>query len=139
MLYNATANTSFYCKWAKLEVGSVATEFSPPSIAEELPKCYRYFIKLQTAIMPAYSTSSTSARYSICLPTNMRIVPTINFSSGNGYIMYNGTSHAVTANTVYIMIGNIITITAITTGLSGNNSCSFTTGTDVVMSLDAEI
>lgn len=43
MLYNATANTSFYCKWAKLEIGSVATEFSPPSIAEELPKCQRYY------------------------------------------------------------------------------------------------
>ena len=43
MLYNSTANTSFYCKWAKLEIGSVATEFSPPSIAEELPKCQRYY------------------------------------------------------------------------------------------------
>ena len=46
MLYNGTANTSFYCKWAKLEIGSVATEFSPPSIAEELQKCYRYYKKI---------------------------------------------------------------------------------------------
>ena len=30
-------------EWVKLEVGSVATEFSPPSIAEELPKCQRYY------------------------------------------------------------------------------------------------
>ena len=29
--------------WWKLEVGSVATEFSPPSIAEELVKCQRYY------------------------------------------------------------------------------------------------
>lgn len=43
MLYNATANTSFYCKWAKLEIGSVATEFSLPNIAEEMPKCQRYY------------------------------------------------------------------------------------------------
>lgn len=29
--------------WWKLEIGSVATEFSPPSIAEELVKCQRYY------------------------------------------------------------------------------------------------
>lgn len=29
--------------WWKLEIGSVATEFSPPSIAEELPKCQRFY------------------------------------------------------------------------------------------------
>ena len=36
-------NSSIDVEWAKLEIGSVATEFSPPSIAEELPKCQRYY------------------------------------------------------------------------------------------------
>lgn len=38
-----TASTETNIYWAKLEIGSVATEFSPPSIAEELPKCQRYY------------------------------------------------------------------------------------------------
>ena len=42
VVISATTETKIY--WAKLEIGSVATEFSPPSIAEELPKCERYFL-----------------------------------------------------------------------------------------------
>ena len=36
-------NQTFNIEWIKLEVGSAATEFSPPSIAEELVKCQRYY------------------------------------------------------------------------------------------------
>lgn len=39
-------------EWAKLEKGSVATNFTPPNIAEEMPKCLRYFEKRD------YNTSS---------------------------------------------------------------------------------
>ena len=40
-IITTTTPTTIY--WAKVEIGSVATEFSPPSIAEELPKCQRYY------------------------------------------------------------------------------------------------
>ena len=36
---------SFVPNWVKLEVGDVATEYTPPLIAEELTKCYRYYRK----------------------------------------------------------------------------------------------
>ena len=39
-------NSNVVFEWAKLEIGSVATEFTPPSIAEELQKCYRYYKKI---------------------------------------------------------------------------------------------
>ena len=42
----STGNSDVVFEWAKLEIGSVATEFSPPSIAEELQKCYRYYKKI---------------------------------------------------------------------------------------------
>ena len=76
MLYNATANTSFYCKWAKLEIGSVATEFSPPSIAEELPKCQRYY--------QIRSNSYTIETNAIDRPIPMKTNGTIGTTTING-------------------------------------------------------
>lgn len=82
MLYNETANTSFYCKWAKLEIGSVATEFSPPSIAEELPKCQRYFL-IRRGYSRALSQYSLYQAY-IGFGTQMRIAPTPKVYAVNG-------------------------------------------------------
>ena len=82
MFYNATANTSFYCKWAKLEIGSVATEFSPPSIAEELPKCQRYFL-IRRGYSRALSQYSFYQAY-IGFGTQMRIAPTPKVYAVNG-------------------------------------------------------
>lgn len=80
MLYNSTANTSFYCKWAKLEIGSVATEFSPPSIAEELPKCQRYY--------QIRSNSYTIETNAIDRPIPMRVNGTIGTTTITG-VEYN--------------------------------------------------
>ena len=76
MLYNSTANTSFYCKWAKLEIGSVATEFSPPDIAEELQKCQRYY--------QIRSNSYTIETNAIDRPIPMRVNGTIGTTTING-------------------------------------------------------
>lgn len=55
--------------WWKLEIGSVATAFSPPSIAEELPKCQRYY--------QIRSNSYTIETNAIDRPIPMRVNGTI--------------------------------------------------------------
>lgn len=62
-------NSSVDIEWAKLEIGSVATEFSPPNIAEELPKCQRYY--------QIRSTSYTIETNAIDRPIPMRVNGTI--------------------------------------------------------------
>lgn len=43
MLYNSLANATFYCSYAKLEIGNASTLYTPPMLAEEMPKCQRFF------------------------------------------------------------------------------------------------
>ena len=80
-------------EWAKLEVGSVATEFSPPNIAEELQKCYRYYKKITNLQQQTYSGlgiaygDGTGARTNI--EGTFRTVPTVT-SSGSFAIVANG-------------------------------------------------
>lgn len=61
--------------WVKLEIGSVATEFSPPSIAEELPKCQRYY--------QIRSNSYTIETNAIDRPIPMRVNGTIGTTTIN--------------------------------------------------------
>ena len=96
MLYNGTANTSFYCKWAKLEIGSVATEFSPPSIAEELPKCQRYYENVYASDMWG-TVSGTSYVVANCIfKTPKRTTPTLGIKNPMT-IRYSGTNYTQTA------------------------------------------
>ena len=79
--------------WWKLEIGSVATEFSPPSIAEELQKCYRYYKKITNLQQQTYSGlgiaygDGSGARINI--EGTFRTIPTVT-SSGSFAIVANG-------------------------------------------------
>lgn len=79
--------------WWKLEIGSVATEFSPPNIAEELQKCYRYYKKITNLQQQTYSGlgiaygDGSGARTSV--EGTFRVNPTIT-SSGAFAIVANG-------------------------------------------------
>lgn len=70
----STGNSDVVFEWAKLEIGSVATEFSPPSIAEELPKCQRYFL-IRRGYSRALSPYALYQAY-IGFATRMRVIPT---------------------------------------------------------------
>ncbi len=61
-------------EWVKLEIGSVATSFSPPNIAEELPKCERYFL-IRRGYSRALSKYALYQAY-VGFGTRMRILPT---------------------------------------------------------------
>ena len=85
---NVTGEASCVVNWAKLEVGSVATEFSPPSIAEELPKCQRYYQRFSRGadgyglpiISVGYASSTTTIVFPIALACSMRNTPTVTYS-----------------------------------------------------------
>lgn len=68
--------------WAKLEVGSVATPFSPPDPVAELNKCQRYYQKI-AAFMPVRAAGVAANFIDFVLPTSgiMRVVPTIDLSN----------------------------------------------------------
>lgn len=118
-IYNNIANTDMYCNWVKLEVGSVATAYTPPLIAEELPKCQRYYFKIiQTnMLVNGFTFSATNARFSLYFPCEMRQAPTMTL----------GTSVS-TCKTYHL--GSIATPTAVSIQSSSKNAVALqTTGT----------
>lgn len=73
--------------WAKLEVGSVATPFIPPVTSEELPKCQRYYYRLQPSgnqLLLGTGSFCVSGNNKQCIvpftfPVTMRQPPTITY------------------------------------------------------------
>lgn len=81
-IWNRGAETTTY-DYVKLEIGSVATPFSPRPYAEELALCQRYYFKQQQAntIYNGFIFSTTVCRAYIYLPVTMRISPTLSYSN----------------------------------------------------------
>ena len=89
LLYkNAVVDCTFEIEYMKLEIGSVATPYSPRPYAEELAMCQRYYqtgrINLST-----FSNNTTTLYPNIPLVQTLRTTPTISFPTmpdlrGNG-------------------------------------------------------
>lgn len=100
------ANKTILFNWAKLEVGDIATEYTPPLIAEELPKCLRYFYRLQSTdtifICEGHASSTTVMFAPNTLPVPMRATPTMTYSALDDFNLYGltGTAIALTNLTV---------------------------------------
>lgn len=101
---SAAATHTCTIDYAKLELGSVATTFTPPDPATELAKCQRYFYRIDTSVAQnkyeltrrarsAYSFYEEQAYF----PCTMRTRPTVYVHSANdgqrGYL-YNQTQSA---------------------------------------------
>lgn len=84
---------SFTPNWAKVEVGEIATLYSPPIISEEIEKCKRYFYILNNNQSQGYFQmgiifgDGTNAR--MLLYNAFRIAPTASMS-GNLHVYANG-------------------------------------------------
>ena len=76
-IYKASAfNTAYITiKWMKLEVGGVATTWTPPDPAVELGRCERYDIDMEVEAV-------NGVRY-IAFPTTMRLAPDISVTIGS--------------------------------------------------------
>ena len=94
-LWSRYADEVFDIEWAKLEIGSVATEFSPPNIAEELPKCQRYYevIKNNGYSGRGYAIggikAANEARFYIEFKQTKRSLPTITYGDASDFIIFN--------------------------------------------------
>lgn len=116
--------SSVTLKYAKVELGTVATSFIAPNPAEELTKCYR-FKYIGKAVLRGRCTANQIFGFTKDLPTKLRTKPTTTFKSKNSY----------NVNTVDVT-------------LAGENNAVYLAGTaentnqtviDVVLDLDAEI
>jgi len=69
---------------AKLEIGSIATDFEPRSYGEELALCQRYYyeLKVGSGTFAGIAVGSNSIRFGVTLPVPLRASPSI-ASNGN--------------------------------------------------------
>ena len=89
--------TNKLVKWAKLEVGTTPTPFSPKLYAEELALCQRFCLKLASKTnygTICLATEQTESAYTLFVPHQMRTNPSIASFDGSFNPQYNtsGTS-----------------------------------------------
>ncbi len=132
-------------EWAKLEIGSVATEFSPPSIAEEVQKCYRYYKKITNMQQQSYSglgiVYGDGAGARMLVENTFRANPTID-STGQFSVVANGALKTVSAMAIQSFNSTNIVVkltldSALTEGLCGYLQTNNSAG--AYIAFDAEI
>ncbi len=103
-----TLNATWYITGVQLEVGSVATPFERRDYGRELAMCQRYYQKIfpqatNIHLASGFCSTTTSSRYVINLPVQMRIAPTALETSGtaNQYAV-NNVASGFTCNAVPI-------------------------------------
>ena len=103
-----TRNGVFEVDWVKLEIGGVATPFTPRLYAEELQLCKRYFERLgenRYSVYPGIKSGSDGKYYFLINYCQKRIIPTVvlptsasmhvNSPSGGDYSGTNGSNGEV--------------------------------------------
>lgn len=83
-------------EWVKLEIGSIATPFSPRPYAEELALCQRYYYRMSGTstsdkLVSFGLSNGSQAFFPFIFPTTLRVNPTLLFSYGD-IDCYNGVS-----------------------------------------------
>jgi len=101
-----TNAATWYITGVQLEVGSVATPFERRDYGRELAMCQRYYQKIfpqatNIHLASGFCSTTTSSRYVINLPVQMRIAPTALETSGtaNQYAV-NNVASGFTCNAV---------------------------------------
>ena len=70
-------NQSIVLNYAKVEIGSMATAFSPRPYAEELALCLRYYQNINTVSSLLYARTTDQLRAMINFKAEMRTTPTL--------------------------------------------------------------
>ena len=114
-------------EWAKLELGSTATPYSPPDPAAELLKCQRYYYRIVQGSGTAFHVAVGGAQgqganiyFPVLLPVSMRATPQLSYS---GVQAWNGASNSYVLNTIIIQASDstnrLLTVTAQGSGATG--------------------
>lgn len=148
---NAEVGCAFEIEYMKLEIGSVATPYSPRPYAEELALCQRYYQKFSpnnnySLVALGYVYESMIIIYGVTLPVVMRTVPTIQ-RSGNLYIRSKSFTKIIYPTddilfSVQGMCNNMLQVQVSTSSFTFNNgemSILRVSETSAYISFDAEI
>jgi len=114
-VYSESANTTFKCYWTKLEIGEIATSFSPKMMSEEFVACQRYYYVLgktneYEAIGIGQFNTSNTVFSSGLYATEMRNKPTmkltgeLNVRTGNKYLKATKVSNFGSAKSYQLSI-----------------------------------
>lgn len=133
--------------WAKLEVGSVATLFVPPLIAEELSKCKRYYQRYYSVGAFGffgnciYSESLSKGILTIDLKQSMRTIPTLQYAGAFSYYTSSGTAPGVSqfspdqsSDMAYVALVTFVGVPTVYYGFIRGDADG-----DAYMAFDAEI
>lgn len=147
-IYSVSSSSTFYIKYAKMEVGNIATEFSPPVKADELLKCQRYFLIYRGYM--EYSNywglgvaywSTTRVFVPLIFRVQMRVTPTFKYG-GNWRLVNTNVSKTDISLSTDQMNGNGCCISATSTsgGLTSGSVVMLTANNDTsaYMSFDAD-
>lgn len=151
MFYNygtgSTADT-FDIEWAKLELGEVATPFSPRPYAEELAMCQRYYqvVKVKggsgTVGNLGFVRNSTTLRFYINLLAELRTAPTLSNSSTSILNLSSGNVVQINDNslTLQCMMNNQIVLNYTGSGMTAGTPYNLTDADGKLkLEFDAEI
>lgn len=132
-------------EWLKLELGDIATPFSPKSPAEELAMCQRYYeaIANNKTFAIGCVVNSTTAFFLLNYNVVKRSIPNVSFKHQNGFRITNGTLSEITSNIIRLD-GNEYATTlqaTISGGLNPNNAVALQRSdlNSAEIYLDAEI
>lgn len=138
-------------EWAKLEIGSVATEFSLPDNATELLKCQRYYIdigrngSISYLIGSGVFFSATLAYVAIPIPTTLRTAPTLILGDLSRLtLLGDNKSYTPTEVTLLGANNNTVSLRYTVTGATSGNGCVARLVTSAnnnigILAFDAEI
>ena len=130
--------------WAKLEIGSNATPFSPPEPATELIKCQRYYSRItadRKAFGSGYAVNTSTTNIFIPMP-QLKVNPDISFRN-LALVGYDhttsGTSAAVSEITNIAAIPNGVSLQMVGSGLTAGQIYMPIILTGGYINFDAEI
>ena len=132
--------TSVTLKWVKLEQGKVATEFIAPNYAEEILKCQRFYVVLESSL------AGYGANNAIYIPfargVYMRSSRNVIFKGNNKqtFLRVNGTGKQISFNTTNGYANNqYVRVYTNPVDTSLNNTAIGIDLNDVAIIVDAEI
>ena len=137
----SATNYAITPEWIKLEVGTEATPFTPPLIAEELPKCQRYYQRYNFASnMPlplGIARTDTTVSINFNIP-KLRDTATVKFSTDGTVKLLNQNTAGLTLSLNQYYDG-VCRMFITTSGLSAGTGILIAGNTDGYYALDAEI
>ena len=142
-------NQSIVLNYAKVEIGSVATIFSPRPYAEELAMCQRYDVDLirNTTGYPyvamGFARNATQLYVVLNLPQAMRVRPTVFVYEGLYLQGSNKSNELLTSSNItfggFATNGNQISLTITTTELTAGQCYALQLRDNGHIGIDAEI